>query len=123
MKPGRESRPVVTRAAQDLAGGASITSIISRPGGGSRVSARPVATARVDRLDSAHDICFRLWDRTAMLNPMTTVRIVVGDVWPPVFLPDIRADLSYAIDTWRGDRADAWIDALQRAGAKNVVLL
>lgn len=53
-----------------------------------------------------------------MLLPGTTVRIVVGTARPPVFLPDVRTDLAYAIDTWRGDVADAWIDALSRAGAK-----
>ena len=114
----RESRPVGTRAAQDLAGGASIASIVSPAVALPRVSVRPVATARVDSLDSAHDIAYRLWDRTAMLRPGTTVRIVAGATWPPVFLPDVRADLAYAIDTWRGDIADAWIDTLYRAGAK-----
>lgn len=118
----RESRPVGNRAAQDLADEASITSIVPHGGTTSRVSVRPVATARVDGLDNAHDICFRLWDRTAMLSPRTTVRIVVGDVWPPVFLPDIRTDLAYAIDTWDGPIADAWLKALSHAGAQKVGL-
>lgn len=119
----RESRPTLAggEAAEDLAG-ASISPILPRPGRSWRVSARPVATARVDRLTSSHDIVYRLWDRTALLVPGTTVRIVVGDVWPPVFLADVRTDLAYAIDTWRGDRADAWIDALQCAGAQKVAL-
>jgi len=51
-----------------------------------------------------------------MLRSGTTVRVVVGNVYPPVFLPDVRTDLAYAIDTWRGDVADAWIEHLNSAG-------
>ncbi len=119
----REGRPGIgTRTAQNLyAANVSTNSSIPQSGTPRKVYVRAVATVHLDRLTSAHDIGAELWYRTVMLKPGTTVRLEVGTAWPPVYLPDVRADLVYAVDTWRGDLADAWIDSLDRAGARAVL--
>ncbi len=115
----RESRPADNWAASNLTGaGRSTWSILPQPPDTRVLSARAVATVRLERFSSPHDISRELWYRTAMLKPGTTVRLEVGRVWPPRYLsPDVRTDLAYAIDTDRGDIADAWIECLERAAA------